>query len=662
MDNQSSQSTPNSPILNLGIVAHVDAGKTTLTERLLFETGVSAHVGRVDHGDTITDSDAVERARGITIRSTVVAFTVGDTRVNLIDTPGHSDFVAEVERALAVLDGAVLVVSAVEGVQAQTRVLIRILERLRIPFLVFANKIDRIGADDDATMAALREALTGDAVALTRPVGLGSRSATVVPVVAGVAGGGADVLEDLVTRLAEHDDEVLRGYVDGAQPPAWAEAYAALARLTASGAMHPVYVGSALTGVGLGGVIDGLTRYLPATAAPADGPLHASVFKIDRDRAGHQVAVARLFSGTLRTRDHVVVHRRTRAGTLVEWPGRTTAVRAYTRGSGTADVPAVAGDIATIVGLPDIEIGDQLGSWDPTRGGRYFAPPGLEAVVVARDPADRAALFDALRALSAQDPLIDTRLDGIDEELTVSLYGEVQKEVLATRLATEFGIEAEFLATQTVYVERVSGVGESYAQVPTGNASVGLRVEPGPVGSGLGYRLAVERGWLIPSFHTAIEETLPTELRQGLYGWAVTDLVVTLTASRYSAPTPPAGYFRSLTSTVLREALQRAGTTVCAPASDLELEVPASAISVVLHELQAVGAAVHATDTRPTRVRIEATVSTERVQRVEQRLPDLTGGLGFLVSRPAGYEPVIGPPPVRRSTARPDGGAVRSGT
>jgi ribosomal protection tetracycline resistance protein len=215
----SPQTTPscNPPILNLGIVAHVDAGKTTLTERLLFETGVSTHVGRVDHGDTVTDADAVERARGITIRSAVVAFTVGGTRVNLIDTPGHSDFVAEVERALAVLDGAVLVVSAVEGVQAQTRVLIRILERLQIPFLVFANKIDRTGADVGATMAALREALTGDAIALTAPVGLGSRSATVVPV---AADGGTDFLEDLVARLAEHDDEVLRRYVDGAQPPA----------------------------------------------------------------------------------------------------------------------------------------------------------------------------------------------------------------------------------------------------------------------------------------------------------------------------------------------------------------------------------------------------------------------------------------------------------
>src|SRR3954452_13228252 len=177
------------PTLNLGVLAHVDAGKTTLTERLLFETGSTDHLGRVDHGDTTTDADALGRRRGITIRSAVATLTLpsaqpsadGDLKVNLIDTPGHSDFVAEVERALVVLDGAILVVSAVEGVQAQTRVLIRILERLGLPFLVFANKIDRVGADPAGTMAALREVLTGAPVALTDPVGAGSRDARVRP-------------------------------------------------------------------------------------------------------------------------------------------------------------------------------------------------------------------------------------------------------------------------------------------------------------------------------------------------------------------------------------------------------------------------------------------------------------------------------------------------
>ncbi len=643
--------------LNLGIVAHVDAGKTTLTERLLFETGVITQIGRVDHGDTITDDDAIERRRGITIRSAVVTFTIrrvdgASLKVNLIDTPGHSDFVAEVERALVVLDGAVLVVSAVEGVQPQTRVLIRILERLQIPFLIFANKIDRVGATYDETMAAIREALAGDAVALTRPIELGSRSATVRPP------NNADFLADLVERLAEYDDQVLRRYVDGARPLTEAEALATLSRIAASGNMHPVYFGSALTGIGVADVINGVSRYLPAATASADEPLHASVFKIERGPAGHKMAFARLHAGTLAPRDHVIYHHRSRTGTLDRREGRVTSVSTFTTGTVTVAAPAHGGDIAKIGGLSDIEIGDQLGTWDHTKSGRQFPPPGLEAVVRAQDPADGSAAFEALHQLSEQDPLIDARLDGIDQELTVSLYGEVQKEVLATRLATEFSVDVEFLPTMTVYVERVSGVGEALERVPTQNATLGLRVEPGPVGSGVDYRLAVERGWLLPSFHTAVEETLPTELSVGLFGWRVTDCVVTLTQSRYCAPTPPAGYFRWLTSVVLRKALQAAGTTVCAPVSQFEVEIPAGSVSQVLQGLHAAGATPGPPEMRITRCRITGAIPADQVQAFEQRLPGLTQGEGFFFSQPAGYEPVQGRPPARvggraGSAARP---------
>jgi len=627
--------------LNLGIVAHVDAGKTTLTERLLFETGVTTQIGRVDHGDTITDADALERQRGITIRSTVVAFTIGDLRVNLIDTPGHSDFVAEVERAVAVLDGAVLVVSAVEGVQAQTRVLIRILERLEIPFLIFVNKIDRIGATSDKTLAAIREALTGDAVALTWPTDIGSRSAKVTRC------HGADFLDALGERLAEYDDQVLRQYVDEVLPLGEPEALTVLERLTADGTMHPVYFGSALIGIGIAEVIEGVRRYLPATEVSGDEPLHAVVFKIERGPAGRRVAFARLHAGNLTARDHVVYHHRTPAGTLIESEGRATSIDTFTSGTATAAAPAHAGEIAKIVGLPGIEIGDQLGVWEPAKGGRYFAPPGLEAVVRARDPADRSALFESLRQLSEQDPLIDARLDGVDQELTVSLYGEVQKEVLAARLAREFGVDAEFLPTRTIYVERVAGVGEALEQVPTQNATLGLRVEPGQVGSGIDYQLAVERGWLLPSFHTAIEETVPVTLEKGLFGWRVTDCVVTLIQSRYCAPTPPAGYFRWLTSVVLREALQVAGTTVCAPVSEFEVEMPAGSLRRVLQQLHAAGATPQPPDMRTTRCRVTGSIPTDQVHPFEQRLPGLTQGEGIFFFRPAGYQPVQHPPPRR---------------
>jgi ribosomal protection tetracycline resistance protein len=630
------------PFLNLGVVAHVDAGKTTLTERLLFETGVSTHLGRVDHGDTVTDSDDIERRRGITIRSAVVTFATAGTTVNLVDTPGHSDFVAEVERALAVLDGAVLVVSAVEGVQAQTRVLVRVLEQLGIPFLVFANKIDRVGADVERAVSALREAVSGEVVAMTRAVGLGARTAGTAPRPPG------ELLEDLADQLAERDPALLQRYVDG-PPPTGEELLGLVTRHTSAGDLHPVYVGAALTGVGVRDLLDGLRLLVPGEETAPDDQLHASVFKIERDAQGHQVAYARVRSGSLEPRREVERHHRTPDGGVVSSTFRPTAVRTFTRGSTTSERAARAGEVARVTGLGSVEVGDQLGRWDARFGGRWLAPPGLEAVVRPCDPADATALFEALRELSAQDPLIDARLDGVDEEPTVSLYGEVQREVLAARLADEFGVAAEFLPTQVVHVERVAGTGTAEEATTLGNAVVAIRVGPPPASGGVRYRIAIERGWLLPSFHTAIEETVAHELRTGLHGWAVTGCTVTLVNGRYSAPTPSAGAFRALAASTLRRALADATTTVCAPVSEFEVGMPTPALRAVLHELLAAGATPHPPETNGRRSLVTGVVPTSRVHDVEARLPHLTGGEGYLVSRPAGHEPLRTPVPRRRT-------------
>src|SRR5438094_2615025 len=191
--------------LNLGILAHVDAGKTTLTERLLYAAGVIDEIGSVDKGTTQTDSLALERQRGITIKSAVVSFAIDDVNVNLIDTPGHPDFIAEVERVLSVLDGAVLVVSAVEGVQSQTRILMRALERLRIPTMMFVNKIDRVGADSERVLSAISERLTPATVAMASVAGEGTRGALATP----HADADAVFRSRLVEVLAEHDDTLL---------------------------------------------------------------------------------------------------------------------------------------------------------------------------------------------------------------------------------------------------------------------------------------------------------------------------------------------------------------------------------------------------------------------------------------------------------------------
>jgi ribosomal protection tetracycline resistance protein len=256
---------------------------------------------------------------------------------------------------------------------------------------------------------------------------------------------------------------------------------------------------------------------------------------------------------------------------------------------------------------------------------------------VARDPAERARLFEAVRLLSAQDPLIDARLDGADQELTVSLYGDVQREVLTTRLAEEFGIAAEVTETRTVHVERVAGVGTWRSQVPSGNAIVAFRIEPGRPDSGGTYVMGTERGYLLPAFHRAIEETVPRVLATGLLGWRVVDWVVTLTDGRFSAPTPPAGYYRDLTEQALRRALGQAGTCECEPVSGFEVEVPEESFTAVLHVLTAAGATPDLPVFDAGRCRVTGTIPTRSVYAVERGLPELTGGRGFLLSEPAGY-------------------------
>src|SRR5690348_10334396 len=239
--------------LNLGILAHVDAGKTSLTERLLFDAGVIDAVGSVDAGNTQTDTLALERARGITIRAAVVSFAIGETTVNLIDTPGHPDFIAEVERILALLDGAVLVVSAVEGVQAQTRVLFGALQRLGVPTLIFVNKIDRAGALDEVLLGRIRERLSPDIVAMGEVTDLGLRRAAFRPF--GPQDGA--FAARLCERLAEHDEDLLAAFVGGETPP-YAELRASLAAQTAACQMHPVFFGSAITGAGVEAIRTGI--------------------------------------------------------------------------------------------------------------------------------------------------------------------------------------------------------------------------------------------------------------------------------------------------------------------------------------------------------------------------------------------------------------------
>ncbi|WP_406051470.1 GTP-binding protein [Kribbella sp. NBC_00889] len=615
----------------MGIVAHVDAGKTSLTERLLYAAGVIGRVGRVDAGDTQTDSMDLERKRGITIRSAVVSFELGDLSVNLIDTPGHSDFIAEVERALSVLDGAVLVISAVEGVQVQTRLLMRTLARLRIPTCLFVNKIDRVGARYGELLADIARLLTTSAVPMGSVRDLGTRAARFSPFSLQNKG--------LGELLAERNDEFLAGYLDDSLS---VDDYAAELRRQAGAAqVHPVYFGSAMTGDGVPELIEGIRSWLPrATAGPSDD-LRARVFKVERGAAGQKIASARVFAGSLSSRAYVDVH----PADGPSYQARPTAVDVFERGSRRSVERAEAGQIVALRGLKEIRIGDQLGV--PSAGvGQLFAPPTLETVVSA---GDRMRLFQALTQLAEQDPLIRVRKA---EDLTVSLYGEVQKEVIASLLESEYGLAVTFSETSPIYVERVDGVGTTYREMgAAGNpwvAGVGFRVSP--LAEGIDYRLEVELGALPRAFHTAIEETVRQTLQQGLSGWEIPSCRIDLTYTEYSSVGTTAADFRRLVPPVLMQAIHDAGTTVLEPINHFELDIPPDSISRVLGHLAESRGLVEHTTLHPDHAHLEGTIPAATTHPFESHLPTLTHGEALLTTTFHTHHPVPTPAPTRPRT------------
>ena len=646
--------------LNLGILAHVDAGKTTLTEQLLFAGGAITRIGSVDAGTTQTDSLDLERERGITIRSAVASFQIDDLSVNLVDTPGHPDFIAEVERVLGVLDGAVLVVSAVEGVQPQTPLLFRALQRVRVPSLIFVNKIDRAGADPDGLIAVMRRRLAPGVVAMGSVRAAGTTGATFER-----APWDAEPFRTELTEvLANHDDALVDAFVgDGALSAE--QLRASLVRQTRAGLVHPVFCGSAARGAGVRELLIGIRELLPAADGPADSPPSGRVFKIERAPSGERVAYVRIFAGSLRARQRV------RVGGAEEV--KPASVRVFAPTGAPRRDTARAGEMAAVRGLGEVRVGDAIGI--PPEGAAEratFPRPALEAVVVPQRPDDAGALRAALRQLAEQDPLINVRQDDHRREISVSLYGDVQKEVIGATLDREYGIPVDFRETTVVCIERpmrpaeaeeilsapthsnITGRSSPFSTNPF-RATLALRVEPADPGSGVAFAMDVEPR-LVPlylfrtpdGFANQMEGYVREALAEGLAGWEVTDCRVTVTDCGYGAPSTTAADFRRLTELVLATALARAGTWVCEPLAELSLEMPSSTAHAVLAVLSRLGGRVTGQFSAGGVSRVGAVLPVARVRTLQHGLPGLTMGEGILESRPGGYQPVGEHPPTRK--------------
>ena len=601
-----------------------------------------------------------------------MSFAINNVTVNLIDTPGHPDFIAEVERVLNVLDGAVLVISAVEGVQPQTRVLMRALRRLAIPTLIFVNKIDRPGASDERTLRAISERLAPAVVPMGHTSWLGTRAAD------STVWGAEDRSSRarLAETLAEGDDGILAAYLKDEVGLSYRRLRQALADQTNRVLVHPVFYGSAITGAGVRSLMAGIAELLPATCGDPDGPVSGTVFKIERGGAGERLAYARMFSGTVRVRDLLAFGR--------DRHGKVSAIGVFENGSVAPRATVSAGEIAKVWGLGDVQIGDRLGQVGTDEAGHHFPPPALESVVVARSPRDGGPLRVALRQLAEQDPLISVHQNDAVNELSVSLYGEVQKEVIEATLASDFGIDVTFRQTTMICIERPVASGEAVEALFEGSnpfpATLALRVDPAPIDSGVEFRLAVDVRSVplylyktVDGFIETMSQYVDATLQEGLFGWRVTDCTVTMTECGYFVGDGPkrsshsvsggvhagtsrttAADFRKLTPLVLMRALEQAQTVVCEPMVRAHIETPTDSVGAVLAAVSQLGGVVGTASSRGDLSVTETVLPASRAQDLRRQLSGLTSGEGVVETSFGGYRPVIGSASWRpRTTANP---------
>ncbi len=468
----------------------------------------------------------------------------------------------------------------------------------------------------------------------------------------------------LIETLAEHDEAILGAFV--AEPAALTpeRLREQLGVQTRSGAVHPVYIGSAARGIGIDALLAGIDALLGGTRGDPDAAVSGRVFKIERTTSGERVAFVRLFAGTLRARQRI------RVGG--EEDAKPTAIRVFAPiGAPRRDV-VTAGEMATVRGLGAVRVDDAIGEPPPGHDlTARFPRPTLEAVVFAVRPEQQGSLRAALNQLAEQDPLIDVRQDDLRHEIAVSLYGEVQKEVIQATLERDYGIAADFRETTTVCIERPAGVGEAEEVIRaktktniTGRSSpdstnpfmatLALRIEPAAFGSGIEVRTVLEPR-LIPLYVFKTAEAFTSQLTayvheallEGLAGWQVTDGIVTVTDSGYASPITSAADYRRLTELVLATALKRAGTWVCEPLAEVSLEMPASTAPGVLGAVGRLGGRVTGQFSANGLTRVSAVLPVARVRPLQHQLPGLSMGEGILETRFGGYQPVGEDPPTK---------------
>ena len=587
----------------MGILAHVDAGKTTLSESMLYLSGTVRKLGRVDHKDAFLDTYALERDRGITIFSKQAVFSLGNKKVNLLDTPGHVDFSAEMERTLQVLDYAVLVISGADGIQGHTETLWKLLKLYDIPTFIFINKMDQQGTDQAALLSELKERLDEGCIAF-----------------------GKEESIETLEELAMTDEKVLDYFMEHESIRK-----EDICRLIKERRVFPCYFGSALKLEGVQELLYGFERYMePYTGTEEFG---AKVFKISRDDKGERLTFLKVTGGKLVVKMPV---------NLVDKEEKVNQIRIYSGAKYETVNEVGAGGVCAVTGLVSSYIGQGFGVEKGTAA--PFLEPVLTYQMILPDGADTTKVLRELKQLEEEEPLLNIVWNPALEEIHVQLMGEVQTEILKTMIAERFHLDVEFGTGKIVYKETIKNpvVGVGHYEPLRHYAEVHLKMEPLEAGSGLVFDADCSEDVLDRNWQRLILTHLQEREHPGvLTGSPITDMKITIVAGRAHLKHTEGGDFRQATYRAVRQGLKSAESILLEPWYSFVLEVPSDQVGRAMSDIGQMNGSFEGPEAEDKQgmVRLTGTAPASEMRDYQREVWAYTKGRGRITFTLKGYEP-----------------------
>lgn len=600
----------------IGMLAHVDAGKTTLSEQILYRTKSIRVRGRVDHKDAYLDSHPIERERGITVFSGQAPFTYRGRRFYLLDTPGHVDFSAEMERALFAVDYAVLVVSCVEGVQGHTETIWELLRKNRIPTLFFLNKTDRPGADISRVIKELQKTCSPGCILFTGHFQDGEFDGP------------------LAERLAEMDDTLMERYVeDGFCREQWLRRARSMVR---ERSLFPCFSGSALNDEGVKEFLDALALLTEEERPQEKEPFSGLVYQVRHDRTGSKLSFVRVFSGALRAKDTVCVQNENGEPVFE----KVNELRQY-NGEKAIPLPkAEAGDLCAVVGLASVRAGDRVGS-RPSRSAGELQPL-LTARVLFGEKLPASTVLRAFRLLEEEQPELSIEWEEELQEIHVHVMGRIQLEILERIVPQRFGFEITFGPCETVYRETIASpvIGYGHFEPLRHYAEVHLKLEPGPRGSGITFASACPTDVLESHYQNLIRtHVFEKEHRGILTGAPLTDVKITLLTGRAHEKHTEGGDFRQAVRRAVRQGLEQAENILLEPYYAFSISAPANSAGRILSDIQRRHGVFDPPRTIGDRVTVTGRGPVSEFFDYSTELSAQTKGAASMGVQFAGYEP-----------------------